>query len=85
MKEQQGTTEARNRTVIMEVIMILPAIQFFALEEAAHWQNLSVARLLRRAIADFLQQPESVSGAITIDGRRWVSSIEVLTHAVLHA
>jgi hypothetical protein len=54
MKEQQGTTEARKRTVIMEV-MILPSIQFFALEEAAHQQDLSVAQLLRRAIADFLQ------------------------------
>jgi hypothetical protein len=63
MKEQQGTTEARKRTVIMEVMMmILHSIQFFALEEAAHQQDLSVAQLLRRAIADFLQQPESISG-----------------------
>jgi len=55
MTEKQGTTEARKRTVIMEVMMILPSIQFFALEEAAHQQDLSVAQLLRRAIADFLQ------------------------------
>ena len=62
MKEQQGTVEAGSKAVIMEVMMILPTIHFFALEEAAHRQNLSVAQLLRRAIADFLQQPESVSG-----------------------
>ena len=62
MREQKGTAEADNRTVIMEVMMILPTIHFFALEEAAHRQNLSVAQLLRRAIADFLQQPESVGG-----------------------
>jgi hypothetical protein len=56
MKEQQGTAESDNRTSIMEVMIILPRIQFFALEEAAHRQNLSVAQLLRRAIADFLKQ-----------------------------
>jgi hypothetical protein len=47
---------------VLEVMMILTSPQFFALEEEAHRQNLSVAQLLRRAIADFLQQPESVSG-----------------------
>jgi hypothetical protein len=62
MKEQKGTTDTGKGILIMEVMMILPTIQFFALEEAAHRQNLSVAQLLRRAIADFLQQPESVSG-----------------------
>jgi hypothetical protein len=58
MKEQQGTAESDNRTAIMEVMMLLPTIQFFALEEAAHRQNLSVAQLLRRAIANFLKQAQ---------------------------
>jgi hypothetical protein len=48
----------------LEVMMILTTPQFFALEEEAHRQNLSVAQLLRRAIANFLQQPESVSGGL---------------------
>jgi hypothetical protein len=58
MTEQKVTAEADNRAVIMEVMMILPTIQFLALEEVAHRQNLSMARLLRRVIADFLKQPQ---------------------------
>jgi hypothetical protein len=58
MTEREVTAEADNGTVIMEVMMILPTIQFLALEEVAHRQNLSMAQLLRLAIADFLKQPQ---------------------------
>jgi len=60
MKAQKGTTDTGKGILIMEVMMILPTIQFFALEEAAYQQDLSVAQLLRRAISSFLQETESV-------------------------
>jgi hypothetical protein len=61
MTKQEGAAGDCHGTEVIEVIMILPTIQFFALEEAACRQNQSVARFLRRAISDFLRQPISVS------------------------
>jgi hypothetical protein len=57
---QKATANVGGRAEVFEVMLLLPANQFFALEESAFRQHLSVARLLRRAIADFLQQPGSV-------------------------
>jgi hypothetical protein len=57
---QEGIANVGGRVEVFEVMLLLPANQFIALEESAFRQNLSVARLLRRAIADFLHQPGSV-------------------------
>jgi hypothetical protein len=57
MTEQEGPSEDCHRTEVIEVLMILSTVQFFALEEVANRQNMTIARLLRRAISDFIQQP----------------------------
>jgi hypothetical protein len=61
MIEQEVVAGVSRGTEVLEVMMLLSTDQFFALEEAAYQQNMCVARLLRRAICDFLRQLGSVS------------------------
>ena len=57
MKEQEGEVDVCHGTKVLELMLLLPTHQFFALEQAASQQNLSVGRLVRLAISDFLRQP----------------------------
>jgi hypothetical protein len=52
--EQEVVAGASSGAEVMEVMMLLSTDQFLALEEAAYQQKVSVARLLRRAISDYL-------------------------------
>ena len=59
MTDLAGEADVCHRNKVVEVMLLLPTHQFFALEQAAFQQNVSVGRLLRRAISDYLRQPGS--------------------------
>ena len=54
MTEPQGAADVGHKVV--ELMLLLPTHQFFALEQAAFHKDVSVGRLLRRAISDYLRQ-----------------------------
>lgn len=57
MTVQEGAADVCHMAKVMELMLLLPTNQFLALEKVAYQQNVSVARLLRRAISDLLRQP----------------------------
>jgi hypothetical protein len=56
MTEQEVANVHCHGTDVIEMMMLFTTIQFFALEEVARWQNLTVGQLIRRSIGDFLRQ-----------------------------
>jgi hypothetical protein len=56
MTVQEGAADVCHMGKVMELMLLLPTNQFLALEKVAYQQNMSVARLLRRAISDLLRQ-----------------------------
>ena len=56
MTEQEVAMNVCHGADVIELMMLFPTIQFFALEEAAWRQSLTVGQLIRLSIGDFLQQ-----------------------------
>ncbi len=64
MTKRAGSAKVCNGGVslaqeVTELLLILPAGEFSALEEAAHRLSLTVGQLIRRTVSDFLSDPPS--------------------------